>query len=214
MTNVNPGHLSLDGVGLEVLAPSQEFAIKTADGRAPDGRQFNANAMSAVVRVWAGNAPRLLITGDIDQTGLNNLLENNTDIAADVLLFPHHGGLPSGSSPEDFVESLVGAVSAQLVVFSIGRGRYGMPRPEIVSAVLRSTQGTHIACTQLSEHCAAELPNSASDLHDVFSKGAATAACCAGTIEISLEPEISYVPARGAHLEFIRQNAPTALCRR
>ena len=214
LTNFNPGHLSLDGVRLEVLAPSQEFAIKTADGRAPNGRQFNANAMSAVVRVWVGNAPRLLITGDIDQTGLNNLLENNTDIAADVLLFPHHGGLPRGSSPEDFVESLVGAVSARLVVFSIGRGRYGMPRPEIVSAVLSSTQDTHIACTQLSAHCAAELPDRASDLHDVFSKGAATAACCAGTIEVSLEPDESYVPARGAHLEFIRQNAPTALCRR
>ena len=214
LTNVNPGQLSLDGVRLEVLAPSQEIAIRTADGRSPNGRQLTANAMSAVVRVWAGDTPRLLIAGDIDQIGLENLLENNTDIAADVLLFPHHGGLPGRSSPEDFVESLVGAVSARLVVFSIGRGRYGTPRPEIVSAVLRSTPNTHIACTQLSEHCAAELPNSASALHDVFSKGAETAACCAGTIEVSLEPDKSYLPARAAHLEFIRQNAPTALCRR
>ena len=118
---------------------------------------------------------------------------------------------PGDPTLPDFAESLVGAVSAQLVVFSIGRGRYGTPRPEIVAAVLRSTQGAHIACTQLSEHCAAELPNSASDLHDVSSRGAATATCCAGTIEISLEPDESYVPDRGAHLEFIRQNAPTAL---
>ena len=189
LTNVNPGQLSLDGVRLEVLAPAQDLAVRTADGLAPSGRRLTANAMSAVVRVWAGDTPRLLIAGDIDQIGLDNLLENNTDITSDVLLFPHHGGLPRGSSPEDFVESLVGAVSARLVVFSIGRGRYGTPRPEIVSAVLRSTQATHIACTQLSEHCAAELPDSASDLHDVFSKGAATAACCAGTIEISLEPD-------------------------
>ena len=214
LTNVNPGQLSLDGVRLEVLAPAQEFAVKTADGQAPSGRRLNANAMSAVLRVFARDVPRLLIAGDIDQVGLASLLENQTDIAADVLLFPHHGGLPRGSSPEEFVEALVGAVSARLVVFSIGRGRYGTPRPEIVSAVLRSTKDIHIACTQLSAHCAAELPDSASDLHDVFSKGAATAACCAGTIEISLEPEISYVPARGDHLEFISQNAPTALCRR
>ena len=214
LTNDNPGQLSLDGVRLEVLAPSQELAARTAQGRAPSGRQLNANAMSAVVRVWAGDAPRLLIAGDIDQIGLDNLLENNNDITADMLLFPHHGGLPKGSSPEEFVESLLGAVSARLVVFSIGRGRYGTPRPEIVSAVLDSAQDTHIACTQLSAHCAAELPDSASDLHNDFSKGAATAACCAGTIEISLEPDKSIVPARGDHLEFIRQNAPTALCRR
>ena len=214
LTNDNPGQLSLDGVRLEVLAPSQEIAIRTTHGLTLGGGKLTANAMSAVLRVWAGDAPRLLIAGDIDQVGLASLLENQTDIAADVLLFPHHGGLPRGSSPEDFVESLLGAVSAQLVVFSIGRGRYGTPHPEIVSAVLRSSQGTHIACTQLSDHCAAELPESASDLHDVSSKGAANAACCAGTIELSLEPDKSYLPARGDHLEFISQNAPTALCRR
>ena len=214
LTNVNPGYLSLDGVGLEILAPSQDIAIKTADGLAPDGEQLTPNAVSAVVRLWAGDMPRLLIAGDIDQVGLDNLLESNTDVTADVLLFPHHGGLPGRFSPSEFTESLVAAVSAQLVVFSIGRGRYGTPRPEIVAAVLRNNQDAHIACTQLSEHCAAELPNGSSDIHHVSSRGAATAACCAGTIEISLEPDKSYTPARGAHLEFIRQNAPTALCRR
>ena len=213
LTNVNPGQLSFGGVRLEVLAPSQELAIRTADGLAPNGRQLTANAMSAVVRVWSEDTPRLLIAGDIDQTGLDNLLENNADITAEVLLFPHHGGLPGRTNPEDFAKSLVGAVSAQLVVFSNGRGRYGTPRPEIVSAVLGSVQRIHIACTQLSENCAAELPNSVQHLHAVFSRGAATASCCAGTIEVSLEPDKSYVPSRGAHLEFISQNAPTALCR-
>ena len=214
LTNANPGHLSLDGVGLEILAPSQDIAIKTADGLAPEGGQLTPNAMSAVVRVWAGDLPRLLIAGDIDQVGLDNLLKNNTDVTADVLLFPHHGGLPGRSSPGRFAETLVAAVSAQLVVFSIGRGRYGTPRPDIVAAVLRNNQDVHIACTQLSEHCAAKLPSRASDLHHVSSRGAATASSCAGTIEISLEPDKSYTPAREAHLEFIRQSAPTALCRR
>lgn len=214
LTSVNPGQLSRDGIRIEVLAPSQEFAIRTADGLAPGGSQLNANAMSAVVRVWAGESPRLLIAGDIDQTGLDNLLENNPEITADVLLFPHHGGLPGRSDPEKFAESLAGAVSACLVVFSIGRGRHGTPRPEIVAAVLRSTPGTHIACTQLSKHCAAELPEIGSNLHNVFSKGAETAACCTGTIEVSLESDNYYLPDRAAHLEFIDKNAPTALCRR
>ncbi len=213
LTNKNPGQLSFDGLQVEVLAPSQALAIRTSEGRAPSGRRLTANAMSAVVRVWADDRPRLVIAGDIDRTGLGSLLENGSDITADVLVFPHHGGLPGRSSPDDFVASLVGAVSAQLVVFSTGRGRYGTPRPEVVSAVLGSARCTHIACTQLSEHCAAELPNSAQHLHSIFSRGAATAACCAGTIELSLEPDKSYTPSRGAHLEFIRQNAPTALCR-
>ena len=212
LTNVNPGRLAFDGVGLEVLAPSQDIAIRTAHGRSTDGGQLTPNAMSAVVRVWAGDVPRILVTGDIDQVGLDDLLTNNADVTADVLLFPHHGGLPGRSGPEDFAESLAAAVGAQLVVFSIGRGRYGTPRPEIVAAVLRTAQGAHVACTQLSEHCADEPPSSASDLHHVYSRGIATAACCAGTIEISLESDNGYLPNRGAHLDFIRQNAPTALC--
>ena len=214
LTSANPGHLSFDGVGLEILAPSQDIAIRTARGLAPDGEQLTPNAMSAVVRVWAGDVPRLLIAGDIDQVGLDNLLENNTDATADVVLFPHHGGLPGRSSPGEFAESLLAAVSAQLVVFSIGRGRYGTPHPDIVAAVMRHSKAAHIACTQLSKHCAAELPSKASDLHHVSSRGAATASCCAGTIEISLEPDKNYTPAREAHLEFIRQSAPTSLCRR
>ncbi len=213
LTNVNPGKLSFDGVELEVLAPSQDIAIRTADGRSPDGDKLTPNAMSAVMRVWAGDAPRLLVASDIDQIGLDDLLSNNADVIADVLIFPHHGGLPGRSDPEDFAESLAKAVAAKLVVFSIGRGRYGTPRPEMVAAVMRTAQGCHVACTQLSEHCAAELPSSASELHHEYSQGVATAACCAGTIEISLESDKSYAPDRGAHLEFIGQNAPTALCR-
>ena len=212
LTNVNPDQLSFEGVRLEVLAPSQDIAIRTADGCSLDGEQLTPNAMSAVVRVWSDDVPRILVAGDIDQVGLEDLLANNTDITADVLLFPHHGGLPGRSSPDEFAESLLAAVAARLVVFSIGRGRYGTPRPEIVSAVLRTTKGVHIACTQLSEHCAAELPNAVSDLHDALSRGAANGACCAGTIEVSLEDDRTYAPARGPHLEFIRENAPTALC--
>ena len=213
LTNKNPGKLSFNGLQLEVLAPSQELAIRTSDGPAPGGRRLTANAMSAVVRVWADDKPRLLIAGDINQTGLDSLLENNPDITADVLVFPHHGGWPGRSSSYEFVASLMRAVSSPLVVYSIGRGRYGTPRPEIVSAVLESAQCTHIACTQLSEHCAADLPNSVQNIHSKFSRGAPTAACCTGNIEVSLEADRSYAPNLETHLEFILQNAPTALCR-
>lgn len=212
LTSDNPGQLPLDDIRLEVLAPSQEIALTTAGGHTIDGKQVTPNTMSAVLRVWAGDAPRLLIAGDIDQIGLSNLLQNNSDVRADVLVFPHHGGLPRTPNPDSFAELLTRAVAAHLVIFSIGRGRYGTPRPEVVSAVLRSSKAAHIACTQLSEHCATDLPVTASSLHTAFSRGAATRACCAGTIEVSLDRGNGYTPARSAHVDFIRQNAPTALC--
>ena len=122
---------------------------------------------------------------------------------------------PGRADPDAFAETLTKAVEAKLVVFSVGRGRYGTPRPEIVAAVLRASRDVHIACTQLSGHCAADLPTNARSLHSAFSRGTATNACCAGSIEVLLEPgESDYLPSRSAHLEFIDTNAPTALCRR
>ena len=214
LTSVNPGNLASGGIRLEVLAPSQELASRTSDGRAQDGTRLTPNAMSAVVRVWTDDSARILVAGDIDHVGLESLIEGSADIKAGVLVFPHHGGLPRMSDPAAFAKSLVRAVGAQLVIFSIGRGRYGTPRPEVVAAVLGSTEGVHIACTQLSTHCAADIPAVDSGLHTAMAKGAAERACCAGTIEISLEDDRAYAPTRKAHLEFIDQNAPTALCRR
>ena len=215
LTSANPREVSSGTTRIEVLAPSQGLAVRTARGVTADGEQLTPNAMSAVVRVWSGDSPRILVTGDIDQMGLDDLLANNPNVRADVLVFPHHGGRPGRSSPSVFAESIARAVEARLVVFSIGRGRYGTPRPEIIAAVLRVTDRAHIACTQLSEHCAIDLPTTAPNLHTAFSKGAASRSCCSGTLEVLLEPDkFAYLPTRSTHLEFIRQNAPSALCGR
>ena len=214
LSNVNPGEITFDAVRLEVLGPSQEFAYTTPGGRSPDGSRKTANSMSAVVRVWADEEPRILLTGDIDQVGLDSLTEDHADISADVLVFPHHGGLPGKADPAAFAGTLAKAVGPRLVIFSIGRGGYRNPRPEIVSTVLGSSDGAHIACTQLSTRCSETLPTSTSALHAGVAQGAASGACCAGTIEISLRHSSDYTPGRISHLEFISRNAPTALCRR
>ncbi len=212
VSDATPHELRSDGIRLEVLGPSQERLYRTVGGRAADGKRLTPNAMSAVVRVWADDSPRLLLAGDIDEAGLAGLLGRSTGIRAHALVYPHHGGLPGTSDPADFAESLATAVGAELVIFSIGRGRYGTPRPENVAAALRGAGGVHIACTQLSERCAADIPTVRSDLHAGIARGNHENVCCAGTIEISLEPKRAYAPDRATHLAFIERNAPTALC--
>ena len=214
LSSGNPGQLSVGASRLEVLAPSQQFAVRTTSGQTPGGQRLTPNAMSAVVRVWTGDSPRLLIAGDIDKVGLDQLVAHAEDARAEVLVFPHHGGLPRRADPRDFAESLMRLVGAHLVVFSIGRARYRTPDPNIVSAILDAVPDVHIACTQLSRHCASERPQERSSLHAGISRGAEARACCAGTMEVTLEPENGYWPTRQAHLDFIRLNAPTALCRR
>ena len=214
LTLENPGHLVFDSIRLEVLYPPQEFAYRTSEGYNPEGGRLTSNSMSAVVRVCAGDLPKLLLAGDIDQRALDHLINSAIDLEADVLVFPHHGGLPGRSSdPEAFAKSLGSEVGAQLVIFSIGRGSHNTPRPQIVDGVLSSLSGAHIACTQLSRNCADELPSDINAIHKQVSQGWTSNACCAGNIEISLDDELTYSPDRERHIEFIRRFAPNALCR-
>lgn len=214
LNDVDAADISCGDIRLEVLAPSQDLAARTAAGATADGRRLDANAMSAVVRVWAGESPRLLVAGDMDQIGLDDLIDHHPELNADVLVFPHHGGLPRGADPAAFAEAVLQAVNARLVVFSIGRGRYGTPRPEIVDAVLRLGRDVHVACTQMSQHCAAEMPESSHVADDWLPPSAISGQGCAGTLQVSLAESFRYRPSRTDHSAFISRHAPTALCMR
>lgn len=213
LNQASPKQLIGGGIQLDVLGPSQGLAVRTTNHLDPDGRRMAPNAMSAVVRISAGDSTRVLLPGDIDQIGLNRLLENNPSIEADVLVFPHHGGHPGQSDSATFAQTLMQAVAAKFVVFSIGRGQHNTPQPVIVDSVLRHRKGVRIACTQLSEHCASKLPNESGSLHVAVAQGSARNTCCAGTLEISLESKDTYLPTHATHIDFIDQHAPTALCR-
>ena len=165
LTSVNPGRFKAGEVFLEVIAPSQEFASRTPQGRIPGGRQVTANSMSAVVRVWGGGSPRLLLAGDVDQLGLNELLGLREDLEAEVLVYPHHGGLPGSGNASGFTKTLIEAVEPRVVVFSIARPRRQLPRPDVVAAVLQYGTRVHVACTQLSQHCAADISHDRADFH-------------------------------------------------
>ena len=212
LTTENPHEVVHEDVRLEVLAPSQEVAIQTNAGRDVQGRRLTANSMSAVIRIWHQSRARILLPGDIDDIGLAHLLEGDTP-SADVLVFPHHGGNPGGGNPRQFAESLTSAVAPNTVVFSLGRRHYDNPQPEVVAAVMQSAPGVHIACTQLSVHCAATIPAAASPHVHPNSRGATQRLCCAGTLTFGLAADAAdWNPGPTAHLRFIGSAAPAALC--
>ena len=123
LTDVNPGVLQCGQTQLEILGPSQFLAYRTTRGRNRQGRRLSANAMSAVVRIWAGDVPRLLLAGDIDELGYLDMIGHRPNIVAETLVFPHHGGRPGTGDPVRFATSLMGSVGARLVMFSFGRGQ-------------------------------------------------------------------------------------------
>ena len=106
-----------DGVDFSVLHPLP------ADYAAP----AKPNALSCVLRVQAGDASALL-AGDIEAPQEQVLLARGPDLAADVLLVPHHGSRTS-SSP-----AFVQAVRPRWALVQAGyRNRFGHPVAEVMA---------------------------------------------------------------------------------
>lgn len=103
-----------DGVEFRMLHPGQG--------------QWSDNEGSCVLLVSDGRH-RLLLAGDIERKAERRLIELHADeIAADLLVAPHHGS--KSSSSQAFVE----AVKPKVVLYGAGwRSRFGHPRPEVVA---------------------------------------------------------------------------------
>ena len=163
-----------------------------------------------MIRLVHAEEPVLLLTGDLDRIGLDNLLRESKEPRAKVLVFPHHGG-GSGSDPGEFATVLCESVHPDIVVFSIGRGRFGNPNPLVVQAVLKTLPNVRILCTQLSKNCAAAITaQNPTHLRSNPAAGKLGKTCCAGTIDIEVDG--SQTPKEDQHKAFITAHAPTALC--
>jgi competence protein ComEC len=205
-----PGTVSFGDVTLKVLAPSPARQLAGVGGQALGVTQ-SANNLSAVISVECGGSPEVLLTGDLDAPGLDALLDDLANPRASVLVFPHHGGRPKGD-PYQFARRLCDAFQPKIVLFSIGRGQYGTPLPDIIRGVRASVPSAHIACTQLSQHCASIVPSeSPRHLRNQPASGRRHNACCIGTLELNLSNG-AYQPSRDSHRTFVMNNAPSALC--
>jgi competence protein ComEC len=208
------------GITLQIVAPSKYLAARGPGSTDREGRSLTANSVSAAVRVLADDQPQVLLAGDIDAVGLDNMLDGQ-DLRSPILAFPHHGGnVGVRASPQDneaFARRLFEAVQPHTVIFSLGRGRHRTPRPEIIRAVRESDANVRISCTQLSEACAEALPpaEAFTHLNDLAARGHHYRTCCAGTMRILLDGSLgSLDPGAAAHEAFKVQHAETALCRR
>lgn len=90
---------------------------------------MSGNETSLVLRlVWQGRGLALL-PGDAERRALDSVLRPGTDLAADVLVLPHHG------SRSSLRPDLYGRVGAPWAVAACGPdNRFGFPHPEVVRA--------------------------------------------------------------------------------
>jgi competence protein ComEC len=75
----------------------------------------------------------LLLTGDIEARAERALLRSQIDLAADVVVVPHHGSATSSSG------AFVDRIGASLAIVSAAfDNRWGFPRPDVVDRWHRS----------------------------------------------------------------------------
>jgi competence protein ComEC len=167
------------------------------------------------VKLVLDNKSVVLLPGDVDSTGFDNLLNSGFDCSAAIVVFPHHGGKPGSGNLEAFVKEFCRKTNPQIVIFSIGRGgSYINPNPQLLDLVRQELPNARIICTQLSRHCAKDLTtNNQNHLTERFARGKLNNQCCGGTIEIKLDNiENSMLPDMELHRKFISMAAPTSLC--
>jgi beta-lactamase superfamily II metal-dependent hydrolase len=201
---------------IEVVGPGKYLVASGVGSRDREGRRIGTNSISSVLKVIFRGRAVALLPGDVDEVGLADLVSRRASAEAEILVFPHHGGKSGGGDLSKFAKEIARLVRPKVVIFSIGRGKHGTPRPEIIESLREEVPGVWIACTQLSDHCAANLPNEVpTHLASVFSRGREQRKCCAGTLTIALESgSRSILPLHSLHQEFITISAPTALCRK
>lgn len=204
-------------VTIEILSPSSIIALGGVTGDDLDGRTQSSNSMSVVIGLVHNSCRVALLPGDMDESGLDNLLKKHQSIEAEILVFPHHGGTPGKNVDcREFATRLCNYVQPKLVVFSHGRDRYRNPRIDIMQGVVLAVPNAHVMCTQLSKKCSLASPISDfSHLTNLPAAGFRHDNCCGGTIAVEINgKQTRYVPSVSEHRAFVtdKKKVPTPLC--
>lgn len=210
-----PGKIDVGDACVEVLYPSPEQAAGGVGGKTLDGRRtLTSNSLSAVLAIIHDSFRVAVLAGDLDQIGLEDLLNQHTDMTASILIFPHHGGRPGGADAKTFAQRLCSFISPQLILFSNERGRFGNPRQEVVEGSRLASPDCYVMCTQLSKSCADATDHlDFSHLSDLPSSGLSQDKCCGGSVVITLNGKDTLASnSLAAHTSFIKA-LPTPLCR-
>jgi len=155
VTSSLTGKLDSKDLKIEVLYPSPEIAISGVSGTDLSGNELTSNSMSAIIRIKYFDIPRILFGSDMGLTCLEYFVENKAELLSEVLIYPHHGGLPGTAKKDEiekFTEELINLVKPKHCIFSIHRTMHSLPRSEIINVITKEIPEILLYCTQLPEH--------------------------------------------------------------
>lgn len=213
-TRLNP-ELNLASAKIEVLWPTPGGALTGVGSKRHGETPHTSNSLSCVFRVSVDSGASVLLCGDVTESSFQKMSALPTGVAADIVVFPHHGGGGASGSDDAFARRVCSATKASTFLFSLGRSKHQNPRPDVIAAIREVSPEAWIACTQLSKHCCAgsirTLPKP--DYIDADPL-ALPQAPCSGTLTFDLtRTEGNPLPVRAEHRRFVKISVPNALCR-
>jgi beta-lactamase superfamily II metal-dependent hydrolase len=162
-----------DEITFSVLWPRYSLLCHPCTLREVIGREVSRNLLSGAVK-FTGDRTRVLIAGDCPVDAVRSSVDSGADWSADVLVYPHHGGMIDESRGDQAAdEYLREVVSPSSVIFQNSRRRYNLPRRQAVEMFRDSAR---ILCTGLSEQCAE---------HDIDPTG-----MCAGGVRVEVDGRV------------------------
>jgi beta-lactamase superfamily II metal-dependent hydrolase len=141
------------GATIEVLYPHSANALGGVGGRDLKGKLHTSNSMSAAIRITFNANASVLLGGDTEFSCTDEWRDMSVNPAAQILLFPHHGG-PGNLNLADlelFAHVVAQLVKPKIVLFSIHRTQYELPRDEVLTAILKTLNEVRFICTQLPD---------------------------------------------------------------
>jgi len=206
LTSSNSQKIISGEVTIEILAPSASLAASGSGGTYLERQSLDSNTMSVVIGLIHKSCRVILLPGDMNEFGLNNLLKKYNNIEAQILVFPHHGGNSGSADDQEFARKLCELVKPKLVLFSLHRSLYENPKEDIVRGVITALPHAHIMCTQLSCKCSSvPIQLNSGHLTNLPAQGMADDTRCGGTIRIKIDGEqTTYDPSLSLHREFVK----------
>lgn len=148
---------SCSGVDISVLHPENSFTSLMIE-------EDKRNESSIVLKiVFKGKT--FILTGDIEELGINELIKNNEDLKCDILKVPHHGAWPDNDS----LVSLIDKTTPDYAVISVGTtNTYKHPDDRTIKAL--TSNGIKVFCTQATEKCFENIEKTREQVLRVYQK--------------------------------------------
>lgn len=172
-SNLN-GKLDRGKINIEILAPSWPLAAFAAGGKDEDGRLIQSNSISSVIRMTKDGEKIILLPGDLDHIGLQDLKKNLdksriSDVNAQIIVYPHHGGKSGAPVEEQFVQSLLDFVKPSKIIFSIASDNKNFPNQMVYDTITKRFPELEIYATgnspRLAEKLQPRVKNAAGTIH-------------------------------------------------